>query len=94
MENLRLYNDHIQRVKVQRDYYRTQVEESKIQYIALSEEKKQRIHHYSPAAIIRNAKIWSIILLLAFFRNLSSNLDLEYPAVSGENCLKNLLSLP
>ena len=29
----------------------------------------------SPAAIIRNAKIWNIILLLAFFRTLSSNLD-------------------
>ena len=41
---------------------------------------------YSPAAIIRNAKIWNIILLLAFFRTLSSNLDLEYPAVSEENC--------
>ena len=48
----------------------------------------------SPAAIIRNAKIWNIILLLAFFRTLSSNLDLEYPAVSEENCLKNLLPLP
>ena len=53
-------------------------------------------HHmnYSPAAIIRNAKIWNIILLLAFFRTLSLNLDLEYPAVSEENCLKNLLPLP
>ena len=30
---------------------------------------------YSPVAIIRNAKIWNIILLLAFFRKLSSNLD-------------------
>ena len=49
---------------------------------------------YSPAAIIRNAKIWNIILSLAFFRTLSSNLDLEYPAVSAENCLKNLLPLP
>ena len=48
----------------------------------------------SPAAIIRNAKIWIIILLVAFFRTLSSNLDLEYPAVSEENCLKNLLPLP
>ena len=50
--------------------------------------------YYSPAAIIRNAKIWNIILLVAFFRTLSSNLDLEYPAVSEKNCLKNLLSLP
>ena len=50
--------------------------------------------NYSPAAIIRNAKIGNIILLLAFFRTLSSNLDLEYPAVSEENCLKNLLPLP
>ena len=49
---------------------------------------------YSPAAIIRNAKIWNIILSLAFFQTLSSNLDLEYPAVSEENCLKNLLPLP
>ena len=49
---------------------------------------------YSPAAIIRNAKIWNIILLHAFFRTLRSNLDLEYPAVSDENCLKNLLPLP
>ena len=49
---------------------------------------------YSPAAIIRNAKIGNIILLHAFFRTLSSNLDLEYPAVSEENCLKNLLPLP
>ena len=52
------------------------------------------IYHYSPAAIIRNAKIGNIILLHAFFRTLSSNLDLEYPAVSEENCLKNLLPLP
>ena len=50
--------------------------------------------HYSPAAIIRNAKIWNIILLLAFFQKQSSNLDLEYPAVSEENCMKNLLPLP
>ena len=50
--------------------------------------------NYSPAAIIRNAKIGNIILLHAFFRKLSSNLDLEYPAVSEENCLKNLLPLP
>ena len=42
--------------------------------------------YYSPAAIIRNAKIWNFILLLAFFRPLSSNLDLEYPAASEENC--------
>ena len=49
---------------------------------------------YSLVAIIRNAKIWNIILLLAFFRMLSSNLHLEYPAVSEENCLKNLLPLP
>ena len=49
---------------------------------------------YSLTAIIRNAKIWHIILLLAFFRTLSSNLDLENPAVSEENCLKNLLPLP
>ena len=38
--------------------------------------------HYSPAAIIRNAKIWNIILLLAFFRTLGSNRDLKNPAVS------------
>ena len=50
--------------------------------------------YYSPAAIIRNAKIGNIILLHAFFRTLSSNLDLEYPAVSEENCLKNLLPPP
>ena len=49
---------------------------------------------YSPVAIIRNTKIWNIILLVAFFRTLSSNLDLEYPAVSEENCLKNPLPLP
>ena len=49
---------------------------------------------YSPATIIRNAKIWNIILLLAFFRTLGSNLDLENPAVSEGNCLKNLLPLP
>ena len=49
---------------------------------------------YSPAAIIRNAKIWNIIVLLAFFQTLGSNLDLEYPAVSEKNCLKNLLPLP
>ena len=49
---------------------------------------------YSPAAIIRNTEIGNIILLHAFFRTLSSNLDLEYPAVSGENCFKNLLPLP
>ena len=49
---------------------------------------------YSPAAIIRNAKIWNIILILAFFLTSSSILDLEYPAVSEENCLKNLLPLP
>ena len=47
----------------------------------------------SPAAIIRNAKIGYIILSHAFLRTLSSNLDLEYPAVSEENCLKNLLPL-
>ena len=55
-------------------------------------------HHnrsvYSPAAKIRNAKIWNIILFLAFFQTFISNLDLEYPAVSEENCLKNLLPLP
>ena len=49
---------------------------------------------YSPAAIIRIAKIWNIILLHAFIRTLSSNLDLEYPAVPEDNCLKNLLPLP
>ena len=49
---------------------------------------------YSPAGIIRNAKIRNIVLLLAFFQTLSSNLDLEYPAVSEENCLNNLLPLP
>ena len=37
---------------------------------------------FSPVAIIRNAKIWNNILLLAITRTLSSNLDLEYPAVS------------
>ena len=50
--------------------------------------------YYSPAAKIRNAKIWNIILFLAFFRTFISNLDLEYPAVSKVNCLKNLLPLP
>ena len=54
----------------------------------------KRNMYYSPATIIRSAKIWNIILLLAFLRTLSSNLDLEYPAVSEENCLKNLLPLP
>ena len=48
---------------------------------------------YSPVAIIRNAKIGNIILLHAFVRTLSSNLDLEYSAVSEENCLENLLPL-
>ena len=52
------------------------------------------LDNYSPAAIIRNAKIGNIILLLAFFRTLGSNLDLENPAVTEENCLKNLLLLP
>ena len=42
MEDLRLYNDHIQKAKVQRDHYRAQVEESKVQYTALPEDKKQR----------------------------------------------------
>ena len=42
MEDLRLYNDHIQKAKIQRDYYRTKVEESKIQYTALPEDRKQR----------------------------------------------------
>ena len=50
--------------------------------------------YYSPAAIIRNAEIWNIILLLAFFRTLGFNLDLENPAVSEDSCLKNLLPLP
>ena len=39
---------------------------------------KHEVHciiYYSPAAIIRNAKIWNIILLLAFLRTLSSNLN-------------------
>ena len=49
---------------------------------------------YSPAAIIRNAKIWNIILSYAFFQTLGSNLDLENPAVSEENCLEDLLPLP
>ena len=49
---------------------------------------------YSPAAIIRNAKIGNIILLHGFFRTLSINLDLEYPTVSEENCLKKLVPLP
>ena len=44
--------------------------------------KSQNYARFSPAAIIRNATIWTIILLLAFFRTLSSNLDVEYPAVS------------
>ena len=30
---------------------------------------KYYISNYSPAAIIRNAKIWNIILLVAFFPN-------------------------
>ena len=42
MEDLRQYNDHIQKAKVQRDHYRAQVEESKMQYTALPEDKKQR----------------------------------------------------
>ena len=49
---------------------------------------------YSPATIIRNAKIWNNILILAFLRTLGTNLDLENPAVSEENCLKYLLPLP
>ena len=49
---------------------------------------------YSPATIIRNAKIWNINLIPAFFRTLGTNLDLENPAVSEENCLKYLLPLP
>ena len=52
------------------------------------------IPNYSPAAIIRNANIRNIILLHAFFQTLSSNLDLEYPAVPDKKCLKNLLPLP
>ena len=35
--------------------------------------------NYSPAAIIRNTKIGNLILLHAFFRTISLNLDLEYP---------------
>ena len=63
----------------------------KVSHLALESKTDS---NYSPTAIIRNAKIWNIILLLAFSRTLSSNLDLEYPAVSEENCLKNLLPLP
>ena len=55
---------------------------------------QQEIPKVLPQCMIRNAKILNIILLLAFFRTLSSNLDLEYPALSEENCLKNLLPLP
>ena len=55
---------------------------------------QQEIPIVLPQCMIRNAKILNIILLLAFFRTLSSNLDLEYPALSEENCLKNLLPLP
>ena len=51
MEDLRLYNDHIQKAKVQRDHYRAQVEESKVQYTALPEDKKQRgiFYHWNPS---------------------------------------------
>ena len=52
MSEFTVYNDHIQRAKVQRDYYRTQVEESKIQYIALSEEKKQRGTFLHPSLVV------------------------------------------
>ena len=63
----------------------------KVSHLALESKTDS---NYSPAAIIRNAKIWNNISLLAFFRTLSSNLGLEYPAVSEENCLMNLLPLP
>ena len=46
IEDLRLYNDHIQKAKVQRIHYRAQVEESKVQYTALPEDKKQRGNFY------------------------------------------------
>ena len=42
LEDLRKYNDHISKAKLQRDYYRSQVEAAKEQYTALPEEKKQR----------------------------------------------------
>ena len=44
--------------------------------------------------MIQNAKIWKIILLIAFFPTLSLNLDLEYPAVSEKKLLESLPLLP
>ena len=64
------------------------------QYVHYNELMTIGALEYSPAAIIRNAKIWNIFLSLAFFRSLGSHLDLENPAVSEENCLRNLLPLP
>ena len=43
----------------------------------------QGLYYDSPVTIIRNAKIWNIILLSAFYKK-RSNLDLKYPAVSVE----------
>ena len=65
-----------------------------VDWTVKSQTKQNQMSSYSPVAIIRKAKIRNIILLHAFFRTLSSNLDSEYPAVSEENCLKNLLPLP
>lgn len=42
IEDLRRYDDHVTKAKLQRDHYRNQVEDSKLQYNALPEEKKQR----------------------------------------------------
>ena len=42
LEDLRQYNVHIGKAKLQRDHYRSQVEESKGLYISLPEEKKIR----------------------------------------------------
>ena len=42
LEDLMQYNNHISKAKLQRDHYRSQVEESKDVYCALPEEKKLR----------------------------------------------------
>ena len=42
LQDLNDYNVHISKAKLQRDYYRSQVEDAKIQYTALPDDKKQR----------------------------------------------------
>lgn len=42
LQDLRDYNEHISKAKLQRDYYRSQVEDAKTQYTALPDDKKQR----------------------------------------------------